>query len=902
MARLFGGEVTDGPKATFATELDCSDFTDCTIVQFVRTPSSDPIRGYLFADMISDTNARFFLEFGNQGGTPHRIRAFTNYSSTSCQLSSTNPSISIDTWYMLAAVRTGSPGTASNWAFKKATVGGSVTTLGTTGATNSSGTIAAAATETVLGNRGATGASQSRTLHGQIAYPRVYSEALSDADLAQIANGNFTKVDTLEFAPDFTQAGDGDDDIIPATVVFEGTPTPSAQADPTFTNDSLVTADLAGAAPVLDTPTLTENGGADHVLTAADLAGATPTLDTPTLSQTYEVLSDFPTSNLDVSRTVISGAATATPTFTIYAEPGTNISPSTPTNIYYGFSFRVDGVNGKTPTFVLAEDDPFRVNSPADSSYRPWFTYDDLASLTATWTRFANNTVSGGDLSFSHSGAFSSDTVYIGHRPQYPTAKARAFVDSIKANAYVSMPPSSSGADHVYFTTTATTKVDGSVQPSVDLLSVRITDSTASPDDGSDKIHVTVTAGQHAGEVQAMWALQNYIEDLLSASADGVFARKHMIHDFYFIINSTGRDGGAYRGTLQSGQEAVDTNRVWDDTPPALEEINATKNAISTDSSNAFHVLFDFHGRGELAPAVFGHTGTRDDNYIANIQAIMPSVLDVTSGEDSGIITVWARATTGVLLATTLEGDGIVSDIAEYETFGEAALGALVDSYQAGDFINSLAVAGLTGVAPTLDTPSFSQVHVLSEMDFLGGTPNLDTPTLGNGNEDVLTAADLTGSAPVLDTPVMAQTHSLQALGIQSTITLSSPILLTSDQLIRMGQIGKSMRRHLEITWGESMTFNGVIRTPSGERINIANDTLTWKIGTQDRRRTLVTLTEGDGITKTDATRGEYTVTLNGTKVADIAPGFYSHQGEGVFGTLPYGYVAGRIEIRRDLP
>jgi len=119
---------------------------------------------------------------------------------------------------------------------------------------------------------------------------------------------------------------------------------------------------------------------------------------------------------------------------------------------------------------------------------------------------------------------------------------------------------------------------------------------------------------------------------------------------------------------------------------------------------------------------------------------------------------------------------------------------------------------------------------------------------------------------------------------------------------IRGSQIGTMMYRHFDIVRGWSLTFNGVVREADGTAIDISDDVLVWKIGTSDFRKTLLTLTEGDGIEVTDAANGKYTVTLEGAKLASVDAGHYRHQGEGQYGTLPYGFVAGKFRLRKDMP
>lgn len=392
--------------------------------------------------------------------------------------------------------------------------------------------------------------------------------------------------------------------------------------------------------------------------------------------------------NIDVSRSSVANASSAAPTITMFAYPGTNTEGATPAQIYNGFLTRITGLLNKTPAFHLSVTDPLRVGGTPPSNYRPWYTFDDPDSLNATWVRFNNATTISGVLQFSHNVAFTSDTVYVAHRPRYSTATSRAYLDSVSANPLVTMPPSSTGNNFVYFNTTATNKVDG-ITPlsSIGLTSFRITDPSLQPLDGSEKRIAVHIAGQHAGEDQGEWALQNYLEFLLGGSAAAIRLLRNFDQYFYPLVNSTGRDGGAYRGTLQSGQEGEDPNREWALGALLLEEVQQTRDAITTDTANNIDVFMDWHGRGtNNPPAIFAHPDRISQRFVANAQTFLASIANVVSGETPGISTVFYRAQYSPRLATTIEGDAIVSSVTEYETFGEAIAQAQDLSFTSDDF------------------------------------------------------------------------------------------------------------------------------------------------------------------------------------------------------------------------
>ncbi len=88
------------------------------------------------------------------------------------------------------------------------------------------------------------------------------------------------------------------------------------------------------------------------------------------------------------------------------------------------------------------------------------------------------------------------------------------------------------------------------------------------------------------------------------------------------------------------------------------------------------------------------------------------------------------------------------------------------------------------------------------------------------------------------------------------------------------------MRRNLQIFVGESVTFRGVLRkNGSNERIDLTPYTLTWKAGDKDFLRTSISLSEGNGITITNAKRGEWEITIRKGDTEELANGLYVHQG-----------------------
>ena len=109
------------------------------------------------------------------------------------------------------------------------------------------------------------------------------------------------------------------------------------------------------------------------------------------------------------------------------------------------------------------------------------------------------------------------------------------------------------------------------------------------------------------------------------------------------------------------------------------------------------------------------------------------------------------------------------------------------------------------------------------------------------------------------------------------------------------------MRRDIDIIKGQSFTFNGVLRDENGTPRDLTSATLVWRVGGRFFTRSLFELTEGNGITVTDATNGKWQVTLRPTDTAEEDSGRFRHQGEATIGSAVYGFTSGRVTLRQDL-
>lgn len=104
--------------------------------------------------------------------------------------------------------------------------------------------------------------------------------------------------------------------------------------------------------------------------------------------------------------------------------------------------------------------------------------------------------------------------------------------------------------------------------------------------------------------------------------------------------------------------------------------------------------------------------------------------------------------------------------------------------------------------------------------------------------------------------------------------------------------------RNLRIFVGQSKSFSGVVRDDNGDRIDLTDYTLTWKAGDKDFRRTAISLSEGDGITITNATRGEWRIDLRKKDTEELSRGLYRHEGFAAEGSnVNLSFVFGKLTL-----
>ena len=108
-------------------------------------------------------------------------------------------------------------------------------------------------------------------------------------------------------------------------------------------------------------------------------------------------------------------------------------------------------------------------------------------------------------------------------------------------------------------------------------------------------------------------------------------------------------------------------------------------------------------------------------------------------------------------------------------------------------------------------------------------------------------------------------------------------------------------RRNLGLIIGQSRTFSGVLRDDNGDPVDLTPYTMTWKMGDKDFLRSSVELTEGNGITKVDATRGKWRINLDRDDTIEEARGLYFHQGFARNGNENLLFTFGNVTLGSEI-
>lgn len=369
------------------------------------------------------------------------------------------------------------------------------------------------------------------------------------------------------------------------------------------------------------------------------LSGKTPTVSAVTIFNPV----DRGTVNLSLSSVTPNGS---TPTITIRNRFAGDVNAGGARLCF----FSVSGVNGLTPVFDVERVN--MENNIATAKFKWSYT-----GAMGSWTDFDTTTqvTTPNVYRSSNAAAFTQDTVYVAMNFPWRIAYTADWIATISGSAYVSEPPSSSGAGFVFHTRSATTNGAtagvGDAIPAQPLYSLKISSGGLAPD-GTAKRKMVLMAGMHAAEDVGNYALQGAVEFLISADAQAATVRSWFDVFVYPMVASAGRAGGGQRLDFENANKLRDVNREWAGT--LLETIEAHKTAIAADAGATVHVTFDFHGTHYEAAYDY-HVGPTQATWTTAIRTYIPGHPISDLSGTAGTSAKWAVDNKGTEYAITPE-------------------------------------------------------------------------------------------------------------------------------------------------------------------------------------------------------------------------------------------------------
>lgn len=572
------------------------------------------------------------------------------------------------------------------------------------------------------------------------------------------------------------------------------------------TVDVLTASDLVVSSPVLGTPTLDSASTVD-ALTASDLVVSSPDLGVPALSITATIRADYERSSVNLSGSSVSGSGSDA---TITIKPRVQESEAySSQSRWLEPSARIDNVLGHRPTFKFTDYAATAAagkyhGAPWESTRRPVFSYDREA-----WHYFDTCTVGTSDITFRHSAAFTSATVYIGRSRQISVAQNGEWLEGLATAHPTLFHPAPSA---VAFTPTLTS------WPAQDFIADEFSAQTnelgaaipATPfyaaviDDGAPgKAAAYISMGVHAGEDHADYVCMSAVERLLGSSAEAIELRSKYRIYIYPCVNAPGRAGGGMRGSFTQGTAgADDLNRHFSETTSGLEIVDKPKAAMLADrGSDVLAFGLDFHGAYSTSWGVYATNDAFATGYLSRINAKMPLVVTNMGENTADSLGAWYLSETGGT-GTTLEfGDKSPVPDSDIETYTAALLDVLAEMSADGTipvYNHELIATDLVIPAPALGSPSIGQAHVLTATSLVAGSPVLGTPTLAENapGVDALTASDLVVGSPVLGRPAITQIHALTVPGLTVGVPVLGTPVLTSGAvaIITASEVARIVR------------------------------------------------------------------------------------------------------------
>ncbi|MCC7087305.1 MAG: succinylglutamate desuccinylase/aspartoacylase family protein [Pirellulales bacterium] len=247
--------------------------------------------------------------------------------------------------------------------------------------------------------------------------------------------------------------------------------------------------------------------------------------------------------------------------------------------------FSADGVAGQQVTFRIGDN--FDTGGSSLVGHKMVYSYDQQ-----NWFFFENNVRNAAldTFTFSKTGAFTEDRVFIAYGLPYPQSRAIAHTNSLISSPWVS--PTLSGDPNLVIGQSPGGIDDlGRTIAPQDMYGYKITD----PNGGAiAKKKVVLIGGVHANETLGNFTLEGLVDFLVSDEAEAAILRKYAEFYVYPMANPDGRLAGYNRSTVQ--RENLDPNRYW--IPPnynGLDDIEVVGDSVRIDTGLDIDYLLDFH-------------------------------------------------------------------------------------------------------------------------------------------------------------------------------------------------------------------------------------------------------------------------------------------------------------------
>lgn len=317
-----------------------------------------------------------------------------------------------------------------------------------------------------------------------------------------------------------------------------------------------------------------------------------------TMPEGISIRADYERSSVNLAGSSVSGAGSDA-TITIKPRVQESEVESSQTR-WLEPSARIDGVNGYRPTFKFTDYAATPSagkyhGAPWASTRKPMFSYD-----RETWHYFDSVTVGTSDITFRHSTAFTSSTVYIGRSRQMSVMQVGEWLEAMAGTYTGVLYPAPSA---LVFTPTLTTWpaqafIAGEFSAQTNELGSEI---QATPfyaaQVGNGSTLAILSCGVHAGEDHADYLYRATVEYLCGSSAEAVSLRSRYTVLLYPMVNAPGRAGGGWRGSFTQGTSGEDDlNRHFSESDTTLEIIDVTKGVMLSDvGTKTPSWCFDFH-------------------------------------------------------------------------------------------------------------------------------------------------------------------------------------------------------------------------------------------------------------------------------------------------------------------